>query len=95
MGRRLVDVDTEESPALEGPAHQVQVEHRGKFLVPQCSCGWVGTARMRASSARQEARDHATLYVSSDLGGLDLPKGWEFIDQDDAELDPAESDQDG
>ncbi len=60
---------------LPGPDHQVMLEKRGAFVVPTCSCGWIGTARQRVASARSEARDHAVLFVSSDLSGL----SWESL----------------
>lgn len=54
--------------------HEVRLEWRGTFLVPSCSCGWVGAARQKVASAREEARDHALLYSSSDLSALMLPE---------------------
>lgn len=78
--------------------HEVSLEQRSAFLVPICSCGWVGSARQRVASAREEARDHALLYSSSDLSGLLLP---EFDSLEDLQriseldaLDPAEPDPD-
>lgn len=80
------------------PAHEVTLEWRAAFLVPICSCGWVGSARQRVASAREEARDHALLYSSADLSGLLLP---EFDTLEDLQrlseldaLDPAERDPD-
>ena len=81
---------------MSGPDHQVTLEKRGAFVVPMCTCGWIGTARQRVSSARSEARDHAVLYVSSDLAGLT----WESLSDlgvDDLGVDahgPAEIDPD-
>jgi len=84
----------DESPTV----HEVSLEQRAAFLVPICSCGWVGSARQRVASAREEARDHALLYSSSDLSGLLLP---EFDSLEDLQriseldaLDPAEPDPD-
>ena len=80
------------------PVHEVTLQWRGTFLVSLCSCGWVGSARQRVASAREEARDHALLYSSSDLSGLLLP---EFDTLEDLQrlseldaLDPAERDPD-
>lgn len=78
--------------------HEVHLERRAAFLIPSCSCGWVGTARQRVASAREEARDHALLYSSSDLAGLmlpeldDLPYLEQFSGPD--EPDPVERDPD-
>ena len=52
------------------PTHEVRLERRARFLLPACSCGWIGTARLAAASAREEARDHALLYA-----GLDVDPG--------------------
>ena len=78
--------------------HEVSLQWRGTFLVPMCSCGWVGTARQKVASAREEARDHALLYSSTDLSGLLLPEfdsleELQRISESDA-LDPAERDPD-
>ena len=88
----------EEEEVEHRAAHEVTLEYRSHFLVPSCSCGWVGTARLKAANAREEARDHALLYSSSDLSGLMLP---EFDDLGDLEalseldaLDPVERDPD-
>jgi len=59
------------------PIHQVRIESQARFLLPRCTCGWIGTARLTAADAREEARDHALLYAAADV--IDL-----------AELDPAE-----
>lgn len=84
-----------------GPMHQISLELRARFLVPVCSCGWVGTARMRAAAAREEARDHALLYASADLSGLLLPEvdAWDALAAADGIIDsdapgPAERDPD-
>ena len=56
------------------PTHQVRLEPQARFLLPRCSCGWIGTARLTAVDAREEARDHALLYADVDvidLAGLD------------------------
>ncbi len=75
--------------------HEVHLEWRGTFLIPTCSCGWVGTARQKVATAREEARDHALLYSSSDLSGLMLPEfdGLEQLNALD-EPGPAERDPD-
>ncbi|MGA1699719.1 MAG: hypothetical protein ACO4BY_01100 [Candidatus Nanopelagicales bacterium] len=49
------------------PAHQVSITHRGRFMLPECTCGWIGTARLTEAAAREEARDHALLYASTDI----------------------------
>lgn len=56
------------------PVHQVRLESNARFLLPRCSCGWIGTARLTMADAREEARDHALLFAGSDvidLAGLD------------------------
>ena len=50
-----------------GPDHQVTLSRAARFLLPECSCGWVGTARLTESAAREEARDHALLYAPDRL----------------------------
>lgn len=79
------------------PDHQVTLEKRGAFVVPMCTCGWVGTARQKVATARSEARDHAVLFVSSDISSL----AWEglsvFSELSDLDVDahdPAEIDPD-
>lgn len=78
--------------------HEVHLEWRGTFLIPTCSCGWVGTARQKVASAREEARDHALLYSSSDLSGLMLPEFDDLESLDELSAldghDPAERDPD-
>ncbi len=36
-------------------------------MLPTCTCGWIGTARLTDPSAREEARDHALLYAGADV----------------------------
>jgi hypothetical protein len=36
-------------------------------MLPECTCGWIGTARLTEAAAREEARDHALLYASTDI----------------------------
>jgi hypothetical protein len=80
------------------PVHEVSIDRRAAFLVPICSCGWVGTARQKVASAREEARDHALLYSSADLSGLLLPEFDTATELDSLSgfdaLDPAERDPD-
>jgi hypothetical protein len=49
------------------PAHQVSISRTGRFMLPTCTCGWIGTARLTEAAAREEARDHALLYADSDI----------------------------
>lgn len=67
------------------PAHQVSLTRNGRFLLPTCTCGWIGTARLTTSAAHEEARDHALLYADADV----------TVDQIRVlvEPDPAETDQ--
>ena len=56
------------------PSHQVRLEWQARWLLPRCSCGWIGTARLTEAESREEARDHALLYAGAeviDLVGLD------------------------
>ena len=56
------------------PTHQVRLEWQSRFLLPRCTCGWIGSARLTEADAREEARDHALLYAGDeviDLVGLD------------------------
>lgn len=66
------------------PLHQVSLAWNNRFMLPTCTCGWVGTARLTEAAAREEARDHALLYADSDIS----------VDQIRviASLDPAEPD---
>ena len=50
-------------PDPSAASHQVTLERTARFLLPACTCGWIGTARLTESSAREEARDHALLYA--------------------------------
>ena len=61
-------------------SHEIRVDARGRFLLPACTCGWIGTARLTTASAREEARDHALLYASGDVSAI-------------VEFDPAVHDQ--
>lgn len=53
--------------AIPAPEHQVSLVHHGRFMLPTCTCGWIGTARLTEAAAREEARDHALLYADSDV----------------------------
>ena len=56
-------------------AHQVRLETRGaRYLLPTCTCGWIGTARLTESSAREEARDHLLLYAPDTLDAEAIAK---------------------
>lgn len=50
--------------ATPAPEHQVSIAQNGRFMLPTCTCGWIGTARLSEAAAREEARDHALLYAS-------------------------------
>lgn len=53
--------------------HQVRLETRGeRYLLPTCTCGWIGTARLTESSAREEARDHILLYAPESLDAAEI-----------------------
>ena len=71
----------------EGHAHQVTLTLTGRFLLPECSCGWIGTARVSESAAREEARDHALLYVDGDITPDQIRV---LVVPDPAEPDPAD-----
>ena len=48
--------------------HEVRLETRGdRYLLPTCTCGWIGTARLTESSAREEARDHILLFAPNSV----------------------------
>lgn len=49
------------------PAHQVCLSTTSRFMLPTCTCGWIGTARLTEAAAREEARDHALLYADADI----------------------------
>jgi len=49
------------------PAHQVTLSRNARFMLPTCTCGWIGTARLTEAAAREEARDHALLFADSDV----------------------------
>jgi hypothetical protein len=49
------------------PDHQVSITRNGRFMLPTCTCGWIGTARLTDAAAREEARDHALLYAAADV----------------------------
>ena len=46
------------------PSHQVSLSMTARFMLPTCTCGWIGTARLTEAAAREEARDHALLYAT-------------------------------
>lgn len=52
--------------------HRITVSRTHRFLLPTCTCGWVGTARVADSAARQEARDHALLYAGRDVSADEI-----------------------
>ena len=52
---------------IPAPAHQVSITRNGRFMLPECTCGWIGTARLTESAAREEARDHALLYAEASV----------------------------
>jgi hypothetical protein len=67
------------------PAHQVSITHNARFMLPTCSCGWVGTARLTEAAAREEARDHALLYADA---GISVDQIRVLVVSDPAEPDP-------
>ena len=72
--------------ATPPPAHQVSLTWNGRFVLPACTCGWIGTARLTEAAAREEARDHALLYADADVSADQIRVL--------AVLDPAEPDPD-
>lgn len=54
------------------PAHQVTLSRNARFMLPTCTCGWIGTARLTEAAAREEARDHALLYAPDELSPDEL-----------------------
>lgn len=69
------------------PAHQVSISRTGRFMLPTCACGWIGTARLTEAAAHEEARDHALLYADSDISVAQIRV---LASSDPAEPDPAE-----
>lgn len=69
------------------PAHQVSLTRTGRFMLPECSCGWIGTARVTVGVAREEARDHALLYADADISAEQIRV---LVSFDPAEPDPGE-----
>ena len=69
------------------PAHQVSLTRTGRFMLPTCSCGWIGTARVTEAVAREEARDHALLYADSSISAEQIRV---LVSCDPAEPDPGE-----
>ena len=57
------------------PAHHVTLSRNARFMLPTCTCGWIGTARLTEAAAREEARDHALLYAPDELSPDEL-RGW-------------------
>jgi len=57
------------------PAHQVTLSRNARFMLPTCTCGWIGTARVTEAIAREEARDHALLYAPDGLSPEEL-RAW-------------------
>ena len=72
---------------IPAPAHQVSLTRAGRFMLPECTCGWIGTARVTEAVAREEARDHALLYADS---GISAEQIRVLVSCDPAELDPGE-----
>lgn len=72
-------------PAPE-PAHQVSLARTGRFLLPTCTCGWIGTARLTEAAAHEEARDHALLYARD----ISVEQIRVLAASDPAERDPGE-----
>lgn len=52
--------------------HRVRLDPQGRFLLPVCACGWIGTARLTESAAREEARDHIILYAPETISADEL-----------------------
>jgi hypothetical protein len=77
------------------PAHQVTLSRNARFMLPTCTCGWIGTARVTEAAAREEARDHALLYAPDALSPEEL-RAWitSASSSDDASADPADADPD-
>ena len=74
-------------------AHQVRLEWQGRFLLPVCTCGWLGTARLTESAAREEARDHVLLYAPETLEAKAIAALVEGTNAPDADKrDPARPD---
>ena len=73
--------------ATPPPAHQVSLTRNGRFTLPECSCGWIGTARVTEAVAREEARDHALLYADSSISAEQIRV---LVSCDPAEPDPGE-----
>lgn len=68
------------------PGHRVTVSRTRRFLLPACSCGWVGTARLADAAAREEARDHALLYAGRDVSADEIRA---LVAPDPVEIDPS------
>lgn len=71
---------------IREPAHQVSLSRTGRFMLPACTCGWIGTARVTEAAAHEEARDHALLYAR-DISAEQIRV---LVSSDPAEHDPAE-----
>ena len=69
------------------PAHQVSLARNGRYMLPECTCGWIGTARLTEAAVREGARDHALLYADSDISVEQIRV---LASADPAEPDPAE-----
>jgi hypothetical protein len=84
------DIPTEYVAAVTAgirePEHQVSLARKGRFMLPHCSCGWIGTARVTEAAAREEARDHALLYADADVSVEQIRV---LVSSDPAEPDPA------
>ena len=73
--------------SIPAPAHQVSLTRTGRFMLPECTCGWIGTARVTEAVAREEARDHALLYADSNISAEQIRV---LVSSDPAEHDPVE-----
>lgn len=73
--------------------HRVSIISQGRFLLPTCSCGWLGTARLTQAAAREEARDHALLYAAQGLSAEEFTEWIQATEwTGDAEREPADAD---
>ena len=73
--------------SIPAPEHQVALERNARFMLPACSCGWIGTARLTEAAAREEARDHALLYAAA---GVSVDQIRVLVAPDPAERDQAD-----
>ena len=83
----IVTYGGEMEDSTPAPTHQVSLARNGRYMLPECTCGWIGTARLTEAAAREEARDHALLYADSDISVEQIRV---LASADPAEPDPAE-----